>query len=84
MREKLYPSDQSTVLLQSPDNAGTAGGETMCIKNLMKIDGILLSLRETKENEREKSKRAEGYLNWSTQKRQQLGDRGDCGAIKKK
>lgn len=32
MREKLYQSDQSTVLLQSPDEAGTAGGETMCIK----------------------------------------------------
>ncbi len=32
MREKLYQSDQSSVLLQSPDKAGTAGGETMCIK----------------------------------------------------
>lgn len=31
-REKLYQSDQSSVLLQSPDKAGTAGGETMCIK----------------------------------------------------
>lgn len=32
MREKLYQSDHSSVLLQSPDKAGTAGGETMCIK----------------------------------------------------
>lgn len=32
MREKLYQSDQSSILLQSPDKAGTAGGETMCIK----------------------------------------------------
>lgn len=32
MREKLYQADQPSVLLQSPDKAGTAGGETMCIK----------------------------------------------------
>lgn len=31
-RENLYQSDHSSVLLQSPDKAGTAGGETMCIK----------------------------------------------------
>lgn len=31
-REKLYQADQPSVLLQSPDKAGTAGGETMCIK----------------------------------------------------
>lgn len=51
MREKQYQSDQSSVLLQSPDKAGTAGGGNDVYQNLMKIDGIRLpALRETKEN----------------------------------
>lgn len=60
MREKLYQSDQSSVLLQSPDKAGTAGGETMCIKTSWRSMASFCQLwerqkRMTVRNKKEKT-----------------------------
>lgn len=66
MREKLYQSDQSSVHLQSPDKAGTAGGETMCIKTSWRSMASFCQLWETQKRmsaRNKRKRREEEYLN---------------------
>ena len=73
MRENLYQADQPSVLLQSPDKAGTAGGETMCIKTSWRSMASFCQLwkRQKRARVRNKAKKKKNktktdYLSWST------------------
>lgn len=79
MREELYQPDQSSIPLQSPDKAGTAGGETMCIKTSWRSMASFCQIwgrqkRTSAGNKRERSRLKLVNTKATTARRQKIVD----------